>query len=552
MLNLFFPCVYGICYYGQDRKIFCTYNNNGRLIVDNQKYRINTKMFKIPIIRGIFYFFYGFYYIFCGIFNKDDIKFRKSNAVSKVENHLNISTGSVLSFIIIVISVLLSIILLGVVPLRISYLITPKIFNPVLRRLINGIIKCTILYFLFLAVKCLSSFSQYYKFNTALYMNDKNNVLLFLITSVFSCLFFTSVLGATANVWYFFIINVFISLCTLSLGYEIFCLLVSNRWLTYVIYPFLFLIYKKPSQIELKCVKIIKNEFEISSSKRDKFSSMNQNVNISFSEAYIDAGQILEKSNRFEKSDLDFIFCEVLGCNRAELKLTKEISKSDYNKILKAVKRRADGEPVTKIFNHANFYGLDFYVDRNVLSPRMDTERLVEVALEKVNIKSRVLDLCTGSGAIAISIAKSCACKVVASDISEEAIKIAKQNAEKNGVKIRFKKSDLFSNLGREKFDIIISNPPYIPSSDIDGLEDEVKNHDPLIALDGGETGLDFYDRIIKDAPQKLSKNGMIFLEVGINQSKDVKNLLQKNFKDIRIVKDYNKIDRVVYATVDN
>ena len=132
----------------------------------------------------------------------------------------------------------------------------------------------------------------------------------------------------------------------------------------------------------------------------------------------------------------------------------------------------------------------------------------------------------------------------------DEAIAVAKENARNNGVNVTFKKSDLFSNISKlGKFDIIVSNPPYIPSADIEQLEEEVKNYDPLLALDGGVTGLDFYTKIIECAPTYLTNNGKIFFEIGINQAKDVKKLLQKNFKDIRIVKDYNKIDRVVVAT---
>ncbi len=552
MVNLFFPCVFGVCYYGNNRKISCVFNKNGKLLLNNQRCKININQYKIPIIRGFFYFFCGFYYVFCGIFERNENKSQKSNMVFNVKNGLNVSTESVVSFVIIVVSTLLSVVLLGVVPLKISYLIAPKVFNTFLRRLLSGVIKCTILYIIFLAIKYLPTFSQYYKFNSALINENRNNVFLYLICSVFFCLFSTSLFGMASNVWYFFIMNAFIFLVAVSTSYELFCFAVNHRHVKYIIYPFLFLIYKKPSQIETKCVKIVKNEFDISSNKRDKLNDMGTENNMSFSEAYIDAKQILENANRFEKSDLDFIFCEVLGCNRAQLMLTKTISKNQYNKVIKATQRRASGEPVTKIFNHASFYGLDFYINQNVLSPRMDTERVVEVALEHINKKSKVLDLCTGSGAIAVSVAKNCGCKVIATDVSDDALVVAKQNAEKNGVKINFKKSDLFSNLKRLKFDIIISNPPYIPSGDIEKLDDEVRCFDPIISLDGGITGLDFYDKIIREAPQKLYKNGMIFLEVGINQAKDVKNLLQKNFKDIRIVKDYNKIDRVVYATVNN
>ena len=141
---------------------------------------------------------------------------------------------------------------------------------------------------------------------------------------------------------------------------------------------------------------------------------------------------------------------------------------------------------------------------------------------------------------------------MVAVDIDPKALEVASKNAKDNGVKIDFKISDIYSALKKEKFDIIVSNPPYIPSEEIDSLDEEVKKHDPLLALDGGDDGLDFYKKIIDGATEHLNKNGMIFFEVGINQASSVKKLLQKYFKDIRIVKDYNKIDRVVYGTIMN
>ena len=215
-------------------------------------------------------------------------------------------------------------------------------------------------------------------------------------------------------------------------------------------------------------------------------------------------------------------------------------------------KQRAKGMPITKIFGKTNFYGLDFVVTADVLSPRMDTEVLVEQVLKHCTSKTKVLDVGTGSGAISVCIAKLAGAKVTAVDVSDSALEVAKQNAINNKVKIDFVNSDLFASLGKnKKFDIIVSNPPYIPSQEVLTLDDEVKNYDPILALDGGDSGLDFYEKIINQAPAFLNKNGLIFFEAGINQAKDVKKLLQKNFKDIKMVKDLNKIDRVVYATLN-
>lgn len=194
--------------------------------------------------------------------------------------------------------------------------------------------------------------------------------------------------------------------------------------------------------------------------------------------------------------------------------------------------------------------GLDFYVDKNVLIPQPDTEILVENVIQiakkikKENIK--ILDLCTGSGAIGVSLGKNLQnAKIFASDISIPALEIAKRNSKSNNVQIEFIKSDLFASIN-DRFDIIVSNPPYIETSVIDGLSKEVKN-EPYIALDGGKDGLDFYRKIINEAQNYLTENGYLALEIGYNQREAVeKMLITKNFKNVYSKKDLSSLDRVV------
>ena len=158
------------------------------------------------------------------------------------------------------------------------------------------------------------------------------------------------------------------------------------------------------------------------------------------------------------------------------------------------------------------------------------------------------MDLGTGSGAIAVSIAKNSDADVTAVDISKSALLTAEANAKKNDVKIEFLHSNLFDNLKRKrKFDIIVSNPPYIPTKEIEKLDKNVKECDPVLALDGGEDGLDFYRKIAEHAPLRLNQNGLIFFEVGKGQAKAVRKILRDNgFEDIKTIKDYNKIERVI------
>lgn len=216
--------------------------------------------------------------------------------------------------------------------------------------------------------------------------------------------------------------------------------------------------------------------------------------------------------------------------------------------------------PVQYIIGHEKFCGLDFVVNEDVLIPRPETELLVETARELIvgtrvqGPGSLVLDLCTGSGCIAIALAGALTkdaidCKIVASDISDKALDIARSNAQRLGVsdKVDFLNSDLFTNING-KFDIIISNPPYIAKSEFDTLQKEVLR-EPRIALAGGHDGLDFYRRIIKDAPSHLNPGGHILFEVGFGQAGKVKSIIESGgFNVVAVNKDFNGIDRVVIA----
>ena len=196
-----------------------------------------------------------------------------------------------------------------------------------------------------------------------------------------------------------------------------------------------------------------------------------------------------------------------------------------------------------------DFFGLTFKVDENVLIPEQETELLVEEVIKHSEGKS-VLDMCTGSGCIAISIALfGKPSKVAASDISHKALEVARENAKSlKAGEISFIQGDMFENV-TDKFDIIVSNPPYIETGEIDELMPEVRDYIPRLALDGDEDGLKFYRIISKEAVKKLNKNGRIFYEIGYNQSRAVASILLENgFTDVKIMKDYSGLDRIVMA----
>ncbi len=227
-----------------------------------------------------------------------------------------------------------------------------------------------------------------------------------------------------------------------------------------------------------------------------------------------------------------------------------EVSPEDIKKIYDIVKRRTDLEPLQYILGTQEFMGLEFLVNPSVLIPRPETEILVEHVLEHFKGKPfTALDLCTGSGCIAISLAtfnKNALVKGI--DISKSAISTAEKNAEKLDTKTRvsFEVCDVFSLKGFGKYDLIVSNPPYIESAVIPTLSETVKNHEPYSALDGGTDGLDFYRHIIDIAPKFLNRGGMLAFEIGYNQKDAVISLMEKNFYDIKLIKDYSDLDRVV------
>lgn len=247
---------------------------------------------------------------------------------------------------------------------------------------------------------------------------------------------------------------------------------------------------------------------------------------------------------------------------------SKKLTPKQEEQYIKGMNDIQKGTPIEHITHQKEFMKLNFYVDENVLIPRQDTETLVEEVIKlaskpRINnknakfvpeLQAKFLDLCTGSGAIAVSLAKYIEnCEVTATDISPQAIEIAKTNAKNNQVenKITFIESDLFKSIAEEKYDIIVSNPPYIKQEVLKTLDKEVQK-EPRLALDGGKDGLDFYRKIIKEAYKYLKYEGYLCLEIGYDQKEDVIQLIKKEGKYINTycVKDLCDKDRVIVTKV--
>lgn len=255
------------------------------------------------------------------------------------------------------------------------------------------------------------------------------------------------------------------------------------------------------------------------------------------------------------KTDTFLLLEAAAGITKAEYLLDpdKQLTASEYELFVGFLKRRMQHEPCQYIIGHTEFYGLSFLVNEHVLIPRQDTELLVEEALKTTAEDSAVLDLCTGSGAVAVAIKHTHpGAAVTALDISKEALETAKKNAEQNGCEIEFLLSDLFEELGAErKFDVIVSNPPYISETEYETLMPEVKDHEPSLALLAGEEGLDIYRRLIAEAPRYLVKGGALLVEIGCSQAEAVSRLFKENgFKEIEVIKDLAGLDRVVRGTL--
>ena len=234
----------------------------------------------------------------------------------------------------------------------------------------------------------------------------------------------------------------------------------------------------------------------------------------------------------------------------------RAVSEENADRYIDCIRRRAAHIPLQHITGEQEFMGYPFCVNEHVLIPRQDTEILVEEAIQVMRPKMKVLDMCTGSGCIVLSILKMCREKYymtdlqgIGADVSEEALKVARENGRRLGVPVTWIQSDLFVKIPEEeKYDVIVSNPPYIETAVIDTLQEEVRLHDPYIALDGKEDGLYFYRRIISEAGKYLKTQGKLMFEIGCDQAEAVEELMKNaGYEQITVKKDLAGLDRVVY-----
>ena len=282
-----------------------------------------------------------------------------------------------------------------------------------------------------------------------------------------------------------------------------------------------------------------------------------------YRELYEEGRRILEQAGLPDAAlDARFLLEEVCGTNLQTLLVfpEKKVTEEEVNQYRAFIQRRKDREPTAMILGEWDFMGLTFRLNKSTLIPEQDTEVLVETALEELKRRGlgeaplRILDLCTGSGCILLSLLHELRnAGGLGTDLSEEALEAARENAVRLGLQERaaFRQGDLWEPVGDERFDLIVSNPPYVPTEVIPTLEPEVRCGEPYAALDGGEDGLVFYRRIMREAAGHLKPSGIIIVESGFDEAPQIAALMQEQkLRGIRTVKDYGGLDRVVLGTL--
>ena len=271
---------------------------------------------------------------------------------------------------------------------------------------------------------------------------------------------------------------------------------------------------------------------------------------MTYREAIETGTRILQKEN-IADAKIDAWYLLQMACkidrNFYYLHEEDELTAEQQSEYESTVHKRAEHVPLQYIIGEQEFMGLKFKVNSNVLIPRQDTETLVEEALRVAKPGMRVLDLCTGSGCIIISLAKNVAdISCMGSDISKQVLLVAKENAKANEVEVEWERSDLFENISGT-FDLIVSNPPYIPTGEIPGLRPEVRDFEPVDALDGKEDGLYFYRIITEKSPEYLTSDGYLYFEIGYDQGEAVSAMMRQcGYTQVEVIKDLAGNDRVV------
>ena len=585
MNKIVFPTYNGVVVHSDDKKVISAINCDGKKKLKSFRCKNKIIFWHFPFVRGIQYFFCGVVGLLQAFLLSNDIC--ETTKVRNKDINKYYTQKLIILGIVALVAILFAAIVLGFLPGKLGYLIVPYYGNEILRNFVVFLIKFALFYGFIALLRVFPIVNDFFRFNRAAeiafeleYLNRKKslqqkssknnknnrknqkkhkkikifventpNFLNFLIFVFVLDFLVVTLCGVGYGFWFKLAFHIAILLASTSVAYEILWLLDRNLITKKLEYFTAFLVFAKPTRTHVETVNVALTEINLLCTQKGR-EFMEDEDKKAFSVVYTEVRNKLLSGGVTEKSDADWLIATILGKNRAEIKLLPSVTEKQYQEIMKAADRRAKGESLDNIFGFTEFYGLRFDVNKKVLTPRMETEILVEQVLkaQKNFKKPTILDLGTGSGAIAVALAKNCDAHITAVDISKTALAVAQTNAQNNDVEIEFLHSNLFEGLKKKrKFDIIVSNPPYIPTKDISKLDKNVRECDPVLALDGGDDGLDFYREITSKAVSRLNSGGMLFYEVGKGQAASVRKILRENgFEDIKTIKDYNKIERVV------
>ena len=529
---------------------------------------------KVFLLRGLFLFFYNLLIFFKNYnisfknYNKRLLKFDYEYRKSKKKELF-------LFRFFLVLSIFICFIFLPII----LYPVGKKLFSPILFEIVKILLKFTLVTLLILGFgklkitknifqntgainKVINSFKKENMLIDYRKINSNKNIYVFDFSTSFVSTFFLIYcivplisLGSTV---FTLLIKILFTILIICLAYEIQLVVQYNCKNQNIIYILggLFLYFSgllalEPTNTQLMLSKIAMEEI-IQMNFDEVYNIPKKPIEIPFSKVLGEVKTKLIENGIDDPIEAKYLICETLGIKQTDMVLLRSITKVQEKKIKRVLDERIKRKPLCKILGYKYFYGLKFNVNNNVLSPRQETEILVEQVVDEVKKsgkKLKILDMCTGSGAIAISVKKNANCEMFAVDKSKLALNVAMKNANELDAKVQFFQGDMFKHLkDANKFDIIACNPPYIESKEIENLDKEVKNFDPLMSLDGGSDGLKFY-RILADTAHKfLNKNGKIFLEIGFDQADNVSRLLEENFKDIIVTFDFAGLPRVISA----
>lgn len=574
----------GVMMRGESSIATAVRNPDGEIVVESSRFTPlaeKNKFYKIPVIRGVVNFVSSMV-MGIKILNRSSEVFAGGADMgepSKFEKWLarkfNVDIMNVLVFISMIVGILLAVGLFVVLPHLATEGIIRLFRNPpstIVLNLIAGIIRIIIFVCYILLISRMKDIKRLFMYHGAEHkviscyergldltvenaqkmttVHDRCGTTFIFIIMVFSIIFFSFDVFST-NLWQRILIRIVFIPFVAGVSYELLRLFAKyDNFVTRVFKaPGLLLQKLTTKEPEDDMVEVAITAFNTVMDLQNNPEKQTETF-VTFTSVDKAVKELMDIV--MTKNEAELIYMHILGLKKhSELYEHKRISSIDNQKAVEKAKQRVKGAPLQYVLGEACFYGYDFTVDQRALIPRFDTENLVKEGIEiaKGVEKPKILDLMTGSGAIAVSIMKNVECEMTATDISSNALDIAKLNADNNGCQIEFINGNLFAPVKNRKFDIICCNPPYIPSNDIPKLDSEVKDYEPLTALDGGVDGLDFYRDIAEKAHNYLNDKGYLLLEVGINQADKVKTLLEAKY-DVSFVFDLNNppIARVVVA----